>query len=200
MQEAKTKIFSREDYQTKLEDSWLQQIYDQGESEEKDPNRKLVDSAKLVLQKSVSEDHVAWVRLCCEAFRALPIEDKKEMLPVLLEQLARVWAVAPQVSRSLEALSVTSAGGSEMIELVSDRLTNKSACLPDYAVSWILHAFWNKAWKGKEILASLDPELSLSQAAARRELLIALRHTAVADSIAFNRRDVWQHRAYVWAT
>lgn len=200
MQEAKTKISSSEDYQKKLEETWLTQLYTEDEVGNRDSSRNLIESARSVLSQAIDDSHVAWVRLCRESFKALPLEEKKAVLPVLLEEIARVWAVAPQVCRSLEALLAASDGGREMLEMVSHRLSSRSSNIPDYAVSWILHAFWRKEWKGKEKLASLDADLVASQAAARRELLIALRHTGVAGSVAYDQTDAWQHRAHVWAT
>jgi hypothetical protein len=72
--------------------------------------------------------------------------------------------------------------------------------LPDYAASWILHAFWKEKWKGKESLATLDTKLPTSKDATRRELLIALRKTNAARLITYDAHDPWQHRARVWAT
>jgi hypothetical protein len=199
MQESKTRISNKEDYWKKLEETWLKQLYADDETPSEDFDRKL-NSARSVLEQSVDATHVAWIRLCRESFLALPLEDKKAVLPLLLEQLARVWGIAPQVSRSLEALLASSDGGHDLLKLVWHRLKNQPSSLPDYAMSWILHAFWRSEWKGKEILTFLDAELSDTQCAARRELLIALRGTAAAGTVGHDQNDPWQNRAHVWAT
>ena len=201
LQNLKTRIWDRDTYFEKVASTWLTELYPENEMEEDSDERRLVESARRVLEKSLDLNHVAWVKLFRDAFKALPLEDKKAVLPLILEQLARVWGVAPQLSRSLEALLQTSDGGQELLELVSARLADQSMNLQDYAASWVLHAFWKKEWKGKESLADLD--LTLKPAhfiAARRELLIALRDTHAAASVYYDTENPWHHRARVWAT
>jgi hypothetical protein len=196
----KTRISSKEDYLSRLESDWLTALYDEDAEGVVDDSRNLVNSARLVLEKAVDDSHAAYVRLCNKAFNALPLEEQESSLPIVLDALARVWSVAPAVSRSLEALLPKSDGGQELLELVLSRIASQSLGLPDYAASWILHAFWKEEWKGKESLATLDTKLPTSKDASRRELLIALRKTNAARLITYDAHDPWQHRARVWAT
>lgn len=200
LQNEKTRISSKEDYLSRLQSDWLTALYDEDSEAVVEDSRHLVNSARSVLEKSVDDSHAAYVRLCNKAFNALPLEEQESILPLVLEQLTRVWSVAPAISRSLEALLPKSEGGQHLLELVLSRIAGQSLGLPDYAASWILHAFWREEWKGKESLATLDSKLTTSKDASRRELLIALRNTDAARSITYNAHDPWQHRARVWAT
>ena len=199
MQESKTKISNKDDVIERIQGDWLTHLYAEDDDEE-EKNRRLLDSARTVLEKSVDNSHVAWVRLFREAFSALPLEDKRDVLPLVLQHLARVWGVAPQVSKSLEALLPGTEGGRELLNLVCDQLTNQINSLPDYATSWILHAFWRNEWQGKEAFANLGTMLTSQQSATRRELLIALKKTDSADSVSYDPHNPWQSRAHVWAT
>jgi Reverse transcriptase (RNA-dependent DNA polymerase) len=199
LQNEKTRISSKEDFLSRFEPNWLTNLYVDVE-EGDDSANKLVNSARSVLEKSVDDSHVAYVRLCHKAFKALPLEEKRSVLPLILEQLDRVWGVAPAVSKSLEDLLPQSDGGRELLELVRDRFESQSVKLPDYAVSWVLHAFSKEEWQGKESLATLDAKLTATQDAARRELLIALRKHVAASAVRYDANNPWHHRAKVWAT
>jgi hypothetical protein len=209
VQDAKTRVSTRADYLKTFEsDGWLERLkrnvldamYDADVLEAKPIDQRLIASAQSLLQRSVDVEHVAWVRLCKTAFSALPLDEKRAALPILLDQLGRVSAIAPQVGQSLEALLNAGAGDRDLLALVRESITEQSQFLSDYAATWLLHAFRLERWPDRESLASLDSELTPSLAVARRELLVALHGTDAAWTVRHDRTNPWQHRAHVWAT
>jgi hypothetical protein len=177
-----------------------EQIYGQQVTIPANISPELIASARAVFNQAVDEGHIAWARLCRRAFSALPLEERRDALPLALDQLPRIWGVAPQICRSLEALLIRSDGGRELVDLVSQRLSDHSSTLPDYAATWLLHAFRWEEWEGRELLALLDGKLKSTLSAARRELLVALRGTAAARMVTYETEDPWQARAHIWAT
>jgi hypothetical protein len=157
----------------------------------------LVLSARSVLRKAIGPNHVAWVGLSRKAFSALPLAERREALPKLLEELPRVWAIAPQVGHSLEQLGQHGGGEASLILLVVGHLIDEARSLPDFAATWLLQAFQSGHWTGRGALARLDPSLKPFPV-AKRELLLALKGTGHAAEVTTDRADPWHSRALVW--
>jgi hypothetical protein len=207
IQDSKTKIIEKVKYVTRLEHDWIATLFEEanlvyGEEEIEDEvlHSKLTDATLSLLEKALDYDTVARPWICKKAFTSLSLEKRREMLPIVLEELPRVSAVAQEVARSLQKLLLLSDGGGELLQMVLRQLEKESSALPDAAATWLLHAFRHEEWSGKETLASLDDKLDPDWRAARRELIASLRHTAASGSVKYDARDHWQRRAHVWAT
>jgi hypothetical protein len=208
LHDPKTQVVNRDEYLENLKpDGWLEQLRDsvreamyEVDDEVTAVNAKLVASARALFQESISDDHPTWVRLCKAAFSALPLEEKRAVLPLVLDKLGKVWSVAPQVGRSIEDMLASGIAAGDVVDLVVTHLTKAAAPLPDYAATWLLHGFHGEGWPKRESLSRIDDKLGLSLTAARRELLIALKGTQAAKGVRFDAHNPWQNRAHVWAT
>lgn len=205
LQESKTRIVAASKYQALHgESGWLSDLHgkvahvDYGQSHHLDAHgQKLVGSALSVLKKTLAEDHVAWSNLCRKALAALPQTERQAAAPLLLKHLGRIWALAPQLSRSFElTMSRSQESTDPLVALVVGELRRQSENLPDYAATWVLHAFERQP-NGAAELAELDGYLGTNMTAARRELLVALG--GVAEQIAYDSRNPWHVRARVFA-
>lgn len=205
IQDSKTKIIEKVQYVKRLDHDWVATLFEEANlvygEEEIEGNvlhSKLTEATLSLLEKALDTDTMAHPWICRKAFTSLPLEKRREILPIVLDELPRVSAVAQDVSRSLQKLLLLSNGGGELLQLVLRQL--ERSALPDAAATWLLHAFCLEEWREKETLASLDGKLDPDWRAARRELIASLRHTAASGSVKYDPRDLWQHRAHVWAT
>jgi hypothetical protein len=206
-QETKTKISSRSDFLERAgSDGWLEKLREVNQQQSyahadqtRPVNDDLVSAARGVLIQALDPNHVAWIRLSKAAFSALPLREQLTVLPTVLAQLARVWSIAPLVQRSLRDFAASGYDTKMAVRLVVSSLS-ESQQTPDYAMTWLLHAFQEGDWSHKELLSSLNARLDPSLPIARRELLLALRGLGVAREIKFDPHDPWQARAFQYST
>jgi hypothetical protein len=207
IQDSKTNIVEKVKYVSRLEHDWLATLFEEanlvyGEEEidREELRSKLVEATLSLLEKALDNDTLAFPWMCKKAFTSLPLEKRREVLPLVLDELPRVSAVAQDISRSLQKFLLVSNGGRELLDLVLHQLKKEIDRLPDSAATWLLHAFYLEEWTGKETLASLQDNLDSNFRAARRELIASLRHTSASGSVTYDPEDPWQRRAHVWAT
>ncbi len=162
--------------------------------EPSEANVKLSHSATSVLLKSLSEDHVAWLKLTRPALRAIIPDHKPTVIPVLLTEIVRAWPLASDIAYVLRGVSIEAHPRLREVpaRFVAGVSKAKDQHALDFALLWILDALRREDWPERESLLPLLGSVPLTSV-ARRELLMAL-DDVVDHGVSLSASDHWARR------
>ena len=213
-QEAKTRPFRVEDYLRRIRPeptSWLEELEqrladvdpyaDVQHDDLEEPIKLQVDEARALLQKSIAPDAEADARLCRRAFMALPLPEQLELIPQVLEQLARVRLVTQNLSEAVhigvprhpDTNAEISIGLLRRLQSVAIAATGTGN---DFTRLWLCNAFIAREMPHPPDLLECWRS-SPNDLLMLREIIIALRGSLPATPIETD--DTWLRRAQIVA-
>lgn len=209
LQDAKTRIYDSTTYEEQLQtDGWLGALkrlvtaknsyQDTSPDDLAEDEQHLVTIARSVLLQSVEATHPAWIRLCRKALRALPVGDRLELIPALLDQFPRLKPVAKEISHSLVLFGRQRPRmrGQLLEEVVESLVGDDSARADsDFGRTWLARSFATTAWPDAERLVEVSNRWP-QDVATKREIILALREAPTqVGRLNVDPSEPWQYRA-----
>ncbi|HEX4417928.1 MAG TPA: RNA-directed DNA polymerase [Kofleriaceae bacterium] len=217
IQEAKTKIFAAGNYReciaARYPAAWLKHMSlgladldpyaDPAPVELTDQDRERIDRTRHRLLEAIGTQHLAWIKTSQKALAALPLRERVGVIPRLLDQLARLKAIARDISASIAACGLKfPEERSALLGMVVHSVRDDPAFLrgPDYSRTWLMRAFNRADWPDVDQLLGVA-ERWPSDHLAKREIILALRGSAdLLKHLDVDMDDPWLRRAMVAAS